>query len=259
MKTHFLFNIKINDLSDQELDELFFLWLKEDKAKVVVTPNPEFILLARHDQEFAQLLNQADLALLDGVGLEYAVAALTNSYLEHRHTGVDTVDRLVKTGERAAFIGGRPEVTKKAIEILKNKYPNTDIVMIDPGEVSTSGSPTQLVIEELCQKAPKILAVALGQGKQERFIAKILPQLPNVRIAIGIGGALDMIAGLKPRAPRLMRQIGLEWLWRLFIEPKRCFRIFRAVIVFPALVVWATLLEHKFWRACWRIIKIWLK
>lgn len=259
MREFLILKIRLDDLSDQELKQKISDWLLGEKTKIIVTPNPEFFLLARQDKVFLNFLNQADLSLPDGVGLEYAIAALTNNRLEYRHTGVDTVDCLAKTGERLALVGGQPEVTRKAAEVLKNKYPNTDIIIVNPGDVPDNGSPTPATIKELYQGAPKILAVALGQGKQEKFIAKIIPHLPSVRIAIGIGGALDMIAGFRPRAPLLMRQVGLEWLWRLFIEPRRWQRILRAVFVFPAVVVWSTLMEHRFWRACKRVIMIWLR
>jgi len=253
--THHLFDLQFHDLSDQELSQTISDYLNGDKPKAIVTPNPEFFLLARHDQEFKQLLNQADLALPDGVGLKYAVAALTDQKLEHRHTGVDTLEYLASTGARLALVGGKKEVAEKAVEKLEDKFPNADIVIIDPGKIPEDGTPTTELIEEIKQKAPKILAVALGQGKQEKFIAKILPELPSVRIAIGIGGALDMISGLRPRAPMFMRQIGLEWLWRLFIEPKRWRRIFRATVVFPIIVISATITEHRFWKACHNVLK----
>lgn len=253
MKTHQIFNIHLTDLSDQELNRLISDWLKGDQPKIIVTPNPEFILLTRHDQKFAKLLNKADLAIPDGIGLKYAVAALTGQNLEHRHTGVDTLEYLASTGARLALVGGKKETTEKAAENLKNKFPNVNIVVIDPGQISETGTPSQTTIEEIKKAEPKILAVALGQGKQEKFIAQILKSLPSVRIAIGVGGAPDMLAGSLPRAPQFMRQIGLEWLWRLFIEPKRWPRIFRAVIIFPIIVIWATILKHRFWKACYRV------
>jgi N-acetylglucosaminyldiphosphoundecaprenol N-acetyl-beta-D-mannosaminyltransferase len=258
MKIHNIFNRRLDDLSDQELDQLFSDWLNGNESKIVVTPNPEFFLLARHDKEFAKLLSQSDLSLPDGVGLKYAVAALTDQKLKHRHTGVDTLEHLASTGARLALVGGKKEITEKATENLKRKFPSSDIIVIDPGQVPKDGTPTVEMIETIKKSEPKILAVALGQGKQEKFIAKILLELPSVRIAIGVGGAPDMISGQLPRAPLFMRQIGLEWLWRLVIEPKRWPRIFRAIIVFPASVIWATLLEHRFWKACHNVLKEWL-
>ncbi|MFH1089042.1 MAG: WecB/TagA/CpsF family glycosyltransferase [Candidatus Uhrbacteria bacterium] len=258
MNSHHIFSLRLDDLSGQELGQLFSDWLNGSEPKTVVTPNPEFCLLARRDKEFAKLLSQSDLSLPDGVGLKYAVAALTDQKLEHRHTGVDTLEYLASTGARLVLVGGKKEIAEKAAENLKRKFTSSDIIVIDPGQVPEDGTPTMETIEALKKSEPKILAVALGQGKQEKFIAKILPELPSVRIAIGVGGAPDMISGQLPRAPLFMRQIGLEWLWRLVIEPKRWLRIFRAVVVFPAIVIWATISERRFWSACRNVLKEWL-
>jgi N-acetylglucosaminyldiphosphoundecaprenol N-acetyl-beta-D-mannosaminyltransferase len=258
-KFHLIFGIKINDLSDQELRQMIFGWLSGNEAKTIVTPNPEFFLLSKKDKEFCEFLKKSDLSLPDGVGLVYAVAALTDSFLKYRHTGVDAVDLLVSTGVKIVFVGAHPEIAKAAVVKLKNKCPSANIITVNPGIVSSDGTPPPEIINEIAAAKPQILAVVLGQGKQEKFIAKVLPNLPSVRIAIGVGGALDMIAGFHPRAPFLMRQMGLEWLWRLFLEPKRWPRIFRAVFVFPADVVWATLQKHCFWRACLRVALVLIK
>jgi N-acetylglucosaminyldiphosphoundecaprenol N-acetyl-beta-D-mannosaminyltransferase len=84
---------------------------------------------------------------------------------------------------------------------------------------------------------PDLLFVAFGHGRQEGWIAQNLPRLPSVAVAMGVGGTFDFIAGRAKRAPIIFRQIGLEWLWRLFREPRRWRRIIDAVIVFPYLVI----------------------
>ena len=121
MKIHNIFSHRLDDLSDQELGQLFSDWLNGAKPKIIVTPNPEFLLLARHDKEFAELLSQSDLSLPDGVGLKYAVAALTDQKLEHRHTGVDTLEYLASTGARLALVGGKKEITENEFNNLKSR------------------------------------------------------------------------------------------------------------------------------------------
>lgn len=262
MSSHTLLNIRLDDLSDKELDQTLLDYLNGTGQKMVVTPNPEFLLLARRDKGFAEILNRADLSLPDGAGLEYAVAALTDNYLAHRHAGVDTLERLARlaVGNHSILLLGAPlKNVAAAAEIFKQKYPEVKIRAFDPDQVSASGGVEEKIISEIKNFSPIVLAVGLGQGKQERFIAQYLSRLPSVRIAIGVGGAFDIISGHLPRAPRFMRQMGLEWLWRLFKEPQRWPRIFRAVIVFPLQVTKITLIEHKFWRACGRTVKIWLK
>jgi N-acetylglucosaminyldiphosphoundecaprenol N-acetyl-beta-D-mannosaminyltransferase len=90
----------------------------------------------------------------------------------------------------------------------------------------------------LAAYAPELLLVAFGHPKQEMWIARHLPDLPSVKVAVGIGGTLDYWSGAKKRAPQFLRSLGLEWFWRLMQEPKRWRRIFDAVVVFPSLVLW---------------------
>ena len=120
---------------------------------------------------------------------------------------------------------------------MKEKFPNINVLTFDPGRVAADGKVDQTIIDQINQLAPDVLAVALGQRKQERFANSYLKQIPTVKIIIGIGGALDMISGNLPRAPKFLRRLGLEWFWRLVIEPSRWPRIVRAVIIFPIVVI----------------------
>jgi N-acetylglucosaminyldiphosphoundecaprenol N-acetyl-beta-D-mannosaminyltransferase len=92
-------------------------------------------------------------------------------------------------------------------------------------------------VEAIRSAAPSIVLVGLGAPKQERWIERHADAFPSVRIMIGVGGAFDMWAGSKRRAPRAFRTFGLEWLWRLALEPRRLPRIVRATVVFPVLAL----------------------
>lgn len=253
---HEIFDIPIDDVSSQELDVLLVSWLGVVEQKIITTPNPEFILLSRHDEQFKTLLQQSDLSLPDGVGLRFAVAALTNETLSHRQTGVELVERLIKiahvTDKRILIIDGLEHSGEKSKSQLEKKYPGIQISVLDPGRIMFPVSET--ITERVLETSPDILLVALGQGKQEKFIKEILPSIPSIRLAVGIGGAFDMISGLKPRAPHIMRKIGLEWLWRVFIEPRRIGRILNASFIFPIVVIYGTLRQHRFWKACRNVI-----
>lgn len=242
---HHLLNIRLNDLSGQELDQTLLNYLNGAGQKIVVTPNPEFLLLARRDKGFAEILNRADLSLPDGFGLK--PAAWFNGFSLQRHTGVDTLERLVQLAGKTnpLLLLGSLKSAAATAEIFKQKYPDVKIQALDPGLVPESGEVEEKIISEIKNFSPTILVVGLGQGKQERFIAQYLSQIPSVRVAIGVGGAFDIISGHLPRAPRFMRQMGLEWLWRLIIEPKRWRRIFRAVIVFPITVIYDKISKSK--------------
>ncbi len=94
----------------------------------------------------------------------------------------------------------------------------------------------QKLLQRICQAAPDILFIAFGHGKQEKWLAEFLPQLPSVKIAMGVGGSFDYLAGRVHRAPLFLRRLGLEWLWRLIHQPWRISRIWRAVVIFAFLV-----------------------
>jgi len=101
------------------------------------------------------------------------------------------------------------------------------------------------VLDRLKEFEPDCLLVALGHGKQERWIKGFMPHLPSVRVAVGIGGAFDYLAGAVERAPEAMQSMGLEWLYRLYKEPRRFKRIINAVVVFPILVIWSKIKPRK--------------
>lgn len=247
MRHHRLFGVRIDDVSPEELDRCISDWLSGDRTRTIVTPNPEFLLLARSDETFRDLLNRSDLSLPDGVGLRFAIPALTSERLAYRHTGVDTLARIARScaasGKRLALFGGDPGVAERAAQALRSEVPGLVVEGIDPGRVDPDrlDEGTMRSLETF-----DAVAVGLGQGKQERAMRMI--KAP--RVLIGVGGAFDMIAGTKRRAPAWMRTVGLEWVWRAAIEPGRIGRILRAFPGFPAVVVWDTLKHRRFLRAC---------
>ena len=93
------------------------------------------------------------------------------------------------------------------------------------------------IIQEIAASNSDILFIAYSPPKQEKWIVENLGKMPLIKLAMGVGGAFDFIAGQIPRAPKILRIIGLEWLWRLIQEPRRVKRIFKAVVVFPWLVI----------------------
>ena len=122
---HRLFNIRIDDISSVDFAEILTKWLDLNEPHIIFTPNPEFLLLARRDPEFAQLLNQNDLSLCDGVGLRFAIAALTDNRLIHRQTGVDALHLLsqlcAQPQKRLLLLGGMNGVANEAAQMLQQE------------------------------------------------------------------------------------------------------------------------------------------
>jgi len=120
------------------------------------------------------------------------------------------------------------------------------IVGAESGGEITNPKDTDIdLINRIKELKPKILFVAFGHVKQEKWIFYHLDQLPSVKLAIGVGGAFDYISGNVRRAPEFMRRIGLEWLFRLIQQPSRWKRILNAVIVFPFLIIKKRFLPGK--------------
>ncbi len=257
---HKIFGIPFDDISTNEMEVLFLKWLNGSHGKIIFTPNPEFILKARIDSNFRNVLNQSDLSLADGVGIKFAITALTDKRLIHRQTGVDTLILLAeicaKENKKLVLLGGKNSVAQSAADALKKQFQNLQVDSIDPGFVLGNSEAVSIpddLISEIIRSSPNVLAVAFSFGKQERFILEISKKITSLNIVIGVGGALDTISGRLTRAPSWMRKNGLEWLWRVIIEPRRLGRIIRAVIVFPLFVVWDTLKLRRFWKAVIRV------
>jgi N-acetylglucosaminyldiphosphoundecaprenol N-acetyl-beta-D-mannosaminyltransferase len=247
MQKQSLLSITLHNLTGTVLRDLLLTYLNSPLQHTIVTPNPEILLLAQNDQNLAAILNRADLSLPDGIGLKFA--AWFCGFNLHRHTGVDTVSLLAKlcaeTHQKFLLFGGQKENTEAAAEKLRQKFLKLDVVAFDPGVISKNGETNEEVIQKIYEISPSVLAVALGQGKQEKFINLYLSRLPSVKIAIGIGGAFDIISGNLPRAPLIIRFFGLEWLWRLLLEPFRWRRIVKAVLIFPIVVFWDKISRRK--------------
>jgi len=218
--------VKISRVTYGSAIELIEHFLVDGKKHYIVTPNPEFIVLAQKDLEFREILNRADLAIPDGVGLCVGT----------RVTGVDLMFRIcelaAKKGYSVFLLGGRGGVAERAAERLKKQFATLTIIGTCEGD-SSSVPPSIL---HLPPSSVDFLFVAYGAPKQERWIAKNLDKIP-VKVAMGVGGAFDFIAGKKRRAPLALRRLGLEWFWRLLQEPQRLPRIFNATIKFPFLVL----------------------
>lgn len=211
-------------------------FLLDGKKHYLVTPNPEIILAAQSDEEFFYILNQADLAVPDGVGLKFA-AWLCGRNLK-RITGADLIKDILKMAEekkmKAAILNwsGGLSGEKDLERTLKIKYP---LLKFSVKNLERKVEPAETDAE--------IIFVSLGAPWQEKLIYHNLNNWKNVKLAIGVGGGFDFLTGKMKRAPEIMRALGMEWLWRLIKQPWRIKRIFNAVIVFPSVF-----LKWRFWE-----------
>lgn len=225
-------------------------WLDDPAGGLrhVVTVNPEYLMAARRSRKFAHVLRAADLALADGVGLLVA-ARLLRRPVPPRITGNDLVEMvagLAHPNKRVFLLGAMPGVAHEAAAVLRERYPEARIVGAYPGDPSPAGWPS--IEARLAESRPTVLFVAFGHPKQDLWIATYRERLAEhgILVASGIGGVYDYLSGRVPRAPALMRRLGLEWLYRLIRQPWR----WRRQLVLPCfvLLVLAEAITSRFGR-----------
>lgn len=237
-----ILGIEVDKITPSELNTKISEFLYSEKGHCIVTANPEIIVHAQKDDEFRDIINKADLVIPDGSGLILASKILSpGNKLTERIHGIDLVYRIARIFEilseknRIFFLGARGENAKLAAQKIKKNFPNIEIAGTFSGEAGEEGD--RVTVSIINQVKPDILFVAYGAPKQEKWIARNLKNLPTVRLAIGVGGAFDIISGKISRAPIWMRNAGLEWLWRLLKEPQRIGRIYNATVKFMWLVL----------------------
>lgn len=202
----------------------------------IATPNPEMVLEAQKNEPFKKLLQKTALNIPDGMGIIFASKWLKTP-LKERVTGTDLMKKIIEksNGKKIFLLGAAEKTAEKTAEIFQNKFSKVQIV------ATHSGSPKKEDKEEIIKKIntsdAEILFVAYGAPAQELWIERNLKKMPKVKIAMGIGGAFDFIAGTRKRATGWMQQIGMEWLYRLIQEPKRIKRMYNAVIKFSFTII----------------------
>jgi N-acetylglucosaminyldiphosphoundecaprenol N-acetyl-beta-D-mannosaminyltransferase len=196
---------------------------------LVATVNPEFVMRARRDREFARVLESADLCLADGTGVVWA-ARRQGCSIKGPVTGVDLIPPLAALCARRSFrlflLGAAPGVAADLASGLRAGNPGLEVAAHSGSPDSSSDAETLGLIHD---HRPHVLLVAYGAPNQELWIDRLRDRL-GVALAMGVGGSFDYLTGRVPRAPRWMRQAGMEWLFRLGSQPWRI----RRMAVLPA-------------------------
>lgn len=217
------------------------------KQNQISTVNPEFLVEASRDLEFKEILNSCALNTCDGFGIQLIAKIFYGTNLK-RVTGVEITEKLLTDQYKLFLLGGAGGIAEKVVQ----KFPQAKIMGFDDGGkmIAEAGSwhleNNEAVLEKIKSSGAEVLLSAFQYGKQEKWLAKNLPYLPNIKVAIGVGGTFDYLSGNVKRAPTWIRKIGLEWLFRLISQPKRWRRILRATVIFPALVIKEKILKIKY-------------
>ncbi len=187
----------------------------------VVTADASMLVMAQQDEELRAIVANADLITPDSEGILWASRQQENA-LSERVSGVEIVERLCERsaqhGQKLYFLGAAPGIADAAKARMEAKYPGAQIVGARNGFFTDADLPTVLNDIRACR--PDVLCVAMGIPKQEKWIAKHRATL-GVPVLIGVGGTLDVLSDTVKRAPKFMRQLKLEWLWRVLKNPRK--------------------------------------
>ncbi len=220
-----LLGVKISLCTMQDAVENICKNVKEKKQTFIVTANSEIVMLCKNDAHFKHIVNCANFVYPDGIGIVWGGRYLGHEITE-RITGFDLVQELFKkscTQNINFFLFGTEQKTvEKAVANTISTYPNANIVGFRNGFFSSSQ--TDEIIQQINEASPDILLVALGAPKQEKWLFENKDKL-NATVLLGVGGSFDVIAGNVKRAPKLMQDLGLEWLYRLSKQPQRFLRM----------------------------------
>lgn len=207
---------------------------QENKVSQVVTINPEMFDCAKIDSEFSEILKAAEMVIPDGVGVKIGLKILGEKV--DRIAGIDFARRMIELSKEnnmpVALVGSKPEVVQKAAENLKTEIEGLNIVYIKDGYFDDD----EKILSELKESSARLILVALGSPKQEKFISKARNILDH-GLMVGVGGSFDVWSGMVERAPEIYQKLGIEWLYRTIKQPERFKRIFPTLPLFVLRVI----------------------
>ncbi len=192
----------------------------------IITADSLALVRTQNDPEFQKIMDNAEMVVPDGAGIVWAADFIATP-LPSRVPGVALVSQICELSNdkklKLFLIGSKPGIAEKAAEILKEKY-NANIVGVEHGYFAKDSQDEEKMLQKIQDSKADIVFVALGVPRQEDFITKLRKYAKHI-VAIGVGGSFDVISGSLPRAPQWMQRFGMEWLFRLCLEPKRIVRI----------------------------------
>ena len=220
-----ILGVNVDSLTMQEAVEQVEKFIEAKTPVLIATANAEMLMRATYDEELKEILNGAAMVTPDGAGTVWAAHHLGFAMPE-RVAGYDLAQQLMaeaaQRGQKIFFFGSAPGVAEKAKAKAEQLYPGIEICGVRNGYFKEEDEPA--IIGEIKAAQPDILLAALGVPKQEKWLWKHKEEL-GVPVSIGVGGTLDVMAGVMKRAPRWMQKAKLEWVFRGMLQPKRAGRL----------------------------------
>lgn len=238
-KIEFL-GLKFDDLTLDQAVTKIEQFIKEKKPRMVFTTGAELIVRAYWNKVLKEIYLNSDLLTIDSLGVYFA-AYLLGKPVREPVSAARLMFRFLElkanVGYRFYFLGSKEKILKKAIENLKARYPNLNVVGWHHGYFNFKNDSS--VVTKIAEAKPDVLFVAMSTPLKEKFISKNLKKM-NVPVSIGVGGSVDVAAGYCKLAPKWLSKMGLEWLYRLIQEPDRLWK--RYVVTNPVFI-WLVLKE----------------
>ncbi|NER80220.1 MAG: WecB/TagA/CpsF family glycosyltransferase [Leptolyngbya sp. SIO1D8] len=224
---------------DEVIDLTINHVISERSPQYIVTPNAHHIITLQEDTYFQAVYKDSFLSVPDGVPLLWAAKFLGNP-LKGRVNGTDLFEQLCKVSAeknlKIFLLGGRPGAADAAARVLQERHPNLKVVgtHCPPYGFETDPEELKLINSKIKDADPDILFVGLGAPKQEKWIYENYKEL-NVPISVGIGVSFELVSNIVTRAPKLMQKLGLEWFFRLLMEPRR---LWKRYVIGNVVFVW---------------------
>jgi N-acetylglucosaminyldiphosphoundecaprenol N-acetyl-beta-D-mannosaminyltransferase len=219
--------VLVDRVDRRTADELIAGFMRDRRSHQVTTVNTDFLRAAKVDPVFRAVINESDLAVADGMPVVW-LSRLARRPIPERVTGYDLIDsscrHALRDGIGVFLLGAAPGIADSAARELQRRHPGLRIAgtYSPPFGADTADEDTRMVAA-IRAAGRSVLFVAFGAPRQDRFIFRHLDDL-DIPVAIGVGGAFDVLSGSIRRAPRWMQSFGLEWAWRFLMEPARLWR-----------------------------------
>jgi N-acetylglucosaminyldiphosphoundecaprenol N-acetyl-beta-D-mannosaminyltransferase len=206
----------------------------------VATVNVAILMMMRSDPRLQAYVDRAALVVADGQPIVVASRG-TSRPLPERVAGIDLLEALLaraaRDGFRVYLLGARPTILRAAARRMQDRWPGLELCGMADGYFPPDEAPARACA--VARSAPDLLVVAMGVPRQEYFVETHWDDL-RATVVIGVGGSLDVLGGVRPRAPRILQRLSLEWLFRLAKEPRRLWKRYLST---NSQFLWLTLRE----------------
>lgn len=217
--------LRFHRMPQEKAVETLLALAKSDRTYRVYFANAHSIEVASRQPELAQALKRSSLLLADGSGVLLG-SRLAGKSLVHNLNGTDLIPALCQAASpqrplSVYFLGAKPAIAQQAADNLARRYAGLRIAGVRDGYFSEAELPR--VLQSIREAQPDVLLVAMGTPLQEIWIDRHASQLPGI-VCIAVGGLFDFMAEQVVRAPKIFRVLGIEWIWRLMMEPTRLWK-----------------------------------